>query len=212
MRKQVLNESAEQFHKWIKDIHEEAMSALKKAAETMKWFYDRTKGISIDYKIRDLVWLDTTNIQINCPTKKLSDHQYGLFEILEKIGKASYQLKLPAQWKQIHPVFNEVLLHPYVKPSSVLQKTDVPPPLDIINNIEEYEVEEIVDSKMYHGKLKYLVHWKGYPIEERTWEPIKNLSNSQEYIDEFHKKHPSAPQCTDTSQICFHETTPDNIP
>lgn len=89
---------------------------------------------------------------------------------------------------------------------------DVPPPLDIINNIEEYEVEEIVDSKMYRGKLKYLVHWKGYPIEERTWEPIKNLSNSQEYIDEFHKKHPSAPQHTDTSQICFHKTTPDNIP
>lgn len=211
-RKQVSNESAEQFHKRMKDIHGEATSALKKAAETMKRFYDRTKGISIDYKIGDLVWLDATNIQINRPAKKLSDRRYGPFEILEKIGKASYRLKLPAQWKRIHPVFNEVLLYPYVKPLSALQKTDVPPPPDIIDNVEEYEVEEIVDSKMYRGKLKYLVHWKGYPIEERTWEPVENLSNSQEYIDEFHKKHPSAPRRTDTSQIRFHKIVSDNIP
>ena len=105
-----------------------------------------------------------------------------------------------------------MLLHPYVKPLSILQKTDGPPPLDIINNIEEYEVKEIVDSKMYCGKLKYLVHWKGYPIKERTWEPVENLSNSQKYIDKFHKKHPSAPWHTDTSQIYFYETTADNIP
>ena len=105
-----------------------------------------------------------------------------------------------------------MLLHPYVKPSSALQKTDVPPPPDIIDNVEEYEVEEIVDSKMYRGKLKYLVHWKGYPIEERTWEPVENLSNSQEYIDEFHKKHPSAPRRADTSRIRFHKIVSDNIP
>ena len=54
-RKQVLNESAERFHKCMKDIHEEAMLSLKKTVETIKRFYDRTKGISIDYKIRDLV-------------------------------------------------------------------------------------------------------------------------------------------------------------
>ena len=76
--------------------------------------------------------------------------------------------------------------------SFVLQKTDVPPSLDIIDNVKEYKVEEIVDSKMYHGKFKYLVHWKGYLIEERTWKPVENLSNSQEYIDKFHKKYPSA--------------------
>ena len=89
-RKQVSNESAKQFYKHIKDIHKEAMSALKKAVETMKQFYNRSKGISINYKIRNLVWLNTTNIQINCPAKKLSDHQYGPFEILEKVGKALY--------------------------------------------------------------------------------------------------------------------------
>ena len=51
-----------------------------------------------------------------------------------------------------------MLLYLYVKPLSILQKTDVSPLPDIIDNIEEYKVEEIVDSKMYCGKLKYLVH------------------------------------------------------
>ena len=87
MRKQVSNKSAEQFYK---HIYEEATSALKKAVKTMKQVYDRTKGISINYKIRDLVWLNAINIQINCSAKKISDYCYGLFEILEKIGKASY--------------------------------------------------------------------------------------------------------------------------
>ena len=51
-----------------------------------------------------------------------------------------------------------------------------------------------MDSKIYCGKLKYLVHWKGYPIKERTWKLVENLSNSQKYIDEFHKKHLFATQ------------------
>ena len=63
----------------MKDVHDKAALALRKAVKTMKQFYDRTKGISIDYKIGDLVWLDATNIQINCPAKKLSDCHYGLF-------------------------------------------------------------------------------------------------------------------------------------
>ena len=105
-----------------------------------------------------------------------------------------------------------MLLHLYVKPLFILQKTDVSPLPNIIDNIEEYKVEEIVDSKIYYGKLKYLVHWKGYPIKERTWEPIENLSNCQKYIDKFYKKYPSAPWCINTSQICFHEIIHDNIP
>ena len=68
------NESAKQFHKCMKDIYKKAISALNKAVEAIKWFYSRSRGISISYKIGDLVWLDATNIQINCPTKKLSDY------------------------------------------------------------------------------------------------------------------------------------------
>jgi len=36
------------------------------------------------------------------------------------------------------------------------------------------------------------VSWKGY--NEETWEPEENVTHSEELLQEFHKRHPSAPQ------------------
>ncbi len=45
-----------------------------------------------------------------------------------------------------------------------------PPPLpEIIEDEEHYEVEEILDSRLYCGKLQYLVKWKGFGYEENSW-------------------------------------------
>ena len=69
----------------------------------------------------------------------------------------------------------------------------------------EYEVEQILDSRLYRGKLQYLVKWLGYTEEHNTWEPPSNLNNAQEAIDLFHKKHPSAPRNIHTLQhLLFH--------
>ena len=59
---------------------------------------------------------------------------------------------------------------------------------------EEYEVDAIIDSRIYKGKLQYLVHWKGYDESERTWEPVTNLKNSPEIVEQFHTSHPSTPR------------------
>ena len=34
-----------------------------------------------------------------------------------------------------------------------------------------YEIEKILDERRKHGRQEYLVHWKGYPEDEATWEP-----------------------------------------
>jgi hypothetical protein len=38
-----------------------------------------------------------------------------------------------------------------------------------------------------------LVHWEGYPTEEDTWEPIKNIKNAPELIKQFHRDYPDKP-------------------
>lgn len=40
----------------------------------------------------------------------------------------------------------------------------------IINKGIEWEVKNIINDKIFHGKLKYLVKWKGYNGTENIWE------------------------------------------
>jgi len=44
-----------------------------------------------------------------------------------------------------------------------------------------------LDRQKRRGKTKYLVKWKGYTVEENTWEGLENLKNMMEKIEEFEK-------------------------
>ncbi|XP_013146866.1 PREDICTED: chromobox protein homolog 1-like [Papilio polytes] len=52
---------------------------------------------------------------------------------------------------------------------------------------EEYEVEEVIDSKRIRGKLHYLIRWKGYSADNDTWEPENTLS-CPELINKFNEE------------------------
>lgn len=167
-------------------IREEAASSLKRATETMKEFYDQKRSDFQEYKVGDKVYVEASNISSMHPTKKLDNKRFGPFEIIENIGSSLYRLKLPGTWS-IHPVFNESLLTPDHPPEFPSQ--DKPPPPPSIENSEgnlEYNIEEIVDSRVdKKGRFEYLIKWKGYPSEENTWEPIRHLKNSQKTLVDY---------------------------
>ena len=72
-------------------------TSLKMAVEIMKWFYNRTKRESIQYKKDDKVWLKATNITTKHSMKKLDNKRLGPFKILEKVRKSAYHFKLFSQ-------------------------------------------------------------------------------------------------------------------
>ena len=118
-----------------------------------------------------------------------------------------YHLKLPTTWKKIHPVFNEALLTPHKPPVYPQQQLPQPAPPVIVKGDEEYEVDEILDSRMRNSKLQYLVCWKDYPARtDWTWELESNITHVPEVIKDFHTKNPSAPRRLplDTRTILFH--------
>ena len=66
-----------------------------------------------------------------------------------------------------------------------------PPPPVKIEGEREFEVAEILDSKIQRNRLFYLVDWLGYDASERSWQPAANLKNSPELLAEFHAKYPN---------------------
>ena len=62
-----------------------------------------------------------------------------------------------------------------------------PPPPDTSSEpgTLEYEVAEIIGKKRLKRKIYYLVTWKGYPEEETSWEPLENLKNCKDLVEEF---------------------------
>lgn len=56
-----------------------------------------------------------------------------------------------------------------------------------MNHLHEWEVEEIIDDKMIRNQPHHLIKWVGYGMESNSWEPIENLTNCQNLVDQYHQ-------------------------
>ena len=88
------------------------------------------------------MWLENKNIQLNRPSKKLDQKRYGPFRVSKDIGSGVFQLELLEGWA-IYNVFNEDLLTWCIEPKFKSQHEDPALLPTIINEEEEYEVEEV---------------------------------------------------------------------
>jgi chromobox protein 5 len=52
----------------------------------------------------------------------------------------------------------------------------------------EYYVEKVLDKRVIDGELRYLIKWDGWSEENNTWEPLENLGNIKNLIDEYEKE------------------------
>ena len=107
--------------------------------------------LSSKYSQGQCVWLEGKNLPISHRMIKLSPKRYGPFTITKLISPVTSQLDLPISWN-IHPVFHNSLLTPYIETNAHSPNFTRPPP-DLINGEAEYEVEAI-RSHCYFGKNK----------------------------------------------------------
>jgi hypothetical protein len=121
------------------------------------------------------------------PCAKLDYKRFGPFKIAKLVGLVACQLELPPQFK-IHNVFHVSLLEPYHENPIPKSHQESPAPVEIEGQ-EEFEVQEVLDSKKICGKLLYLVFWRGYPPSEATWELAGNLVHAQDLVNRFHQRY-----------------------
>ena len=142
------------------------------------------------FQIGDEVWLLRRHIHTTRPSSKLDFKRLRRFRILEKISSHAYKLDLPASMK-CHPVFYVSLFKPAAIDPLKGQKRPQPPPI-IVDDEQEWEVEEIVDSKIVRRNLKNLVRWVGH--DELTWEPANLLKNVPLLVQHFHTQYTAKPK------------------
>ena len=132
----------EEFMKHLQKSWKYAAHAMEESQKNMKWQFDKKRWNPQGLKAGDQVWLENKNIQLNWPSKKLDNKRYRSFRITKNIGSGVFQLELLEEW-MIHDVFNKDLLTQCVEPKFQGQHKDPALPPTIINEKEEYEVEEV---------------------------------------------------------------------
>ena len=164
----------------LKQARDEALAAHERTQQMMK---ERITTRFTPWKVGDKVWLDSRNLRLHYPTKKLAPRREGPFEISHVISLLAYCLRLPLTWK-IHNVFHASLLSTYQETAEHGPNFINPPPEEI-DGEEEYEVANILSHWGTPGRRMYLVSWKGYSSAENTWEPEMNLQHAQTLLKKY---------------------------
>ncbi|MBW0542767.1 hypothetical protein O181_082482 [Austropuccinia psidii MF-1] len=178
----------------FQSVQQDVKRELEVAISRCKSYAYKSRASPPVFNPGDMVWLSSENIKSTRPAKRLSERWLGPFPILKKFSTHAYPLKLPCQWKSIHPVFHISLLEP-VKTSTSPNRHQGPPPPINIEEEEEWEVSQTLDSKLKRRKLWYLVEWKCFSqdSERSTWKPAENLNNCPQFVKDFHSMYPDKP-------------------
>ena len=186
---------ADKFAARMEQILDIARSELKAAQARYEDQANRKRQPARCYKVGQYVWLDARNIHTARPQKKLDWKYLGPFRVSAVVSSHAYRLELPASMR-IHPVFYVDRLRPADNVPLPGQRPGPPPHIEV-DGVEEYEVEEIVDSyweRRGRGgpRLKYIVKWVG--DDNPTAEPAAYLENAAQLVENFHRRYPNKPR------------------
>ena len=145
--------------------------------------------VTPDFVIGDKVFVKSDHIRTTRPSKKLAEKYLGPFEIIAQAGTHSFTLHLPSSMRAIYLVFHVSMLEPST-PNPFPAREAIPEPPVILDGEPEYEVSEILDSKIdkrRRCRLQYLVRWAGYEgtDEETSWLLASELGHALEVVSDF---------------------------
>ena len=149
---------------------------------------DKNRKEAEEYRVGDKILISTKDFLMELMkkvTKKLTEKFIGPYVVRKIVPKNAVELELPASLR-IHPVVNVRRIVKYREQIEGQKK--IPLPSIKVSSEKKYEVEEILNRQERRGKMKYLMKWKGYTMEENTWEGLENLKNVREKIEEFEKE------------------------
>ena len=135
-----------------------ARESLVKTREQMIQQTNKHKK-KVDYKIESKMFLNEWNIITAKSFKKLDNKMLNLFINLDLID-SSYKLKL-SETMHVHDIFHSDLLHLIINDLLSDQKNEFLKSI-MINDEDEWKINDILNFQRYKRRLQYWVKWKSY--------------------------------------------------
>ncbi|XDV34465.1 hypothetical protein PO909_004623 [Leuciscus waleckii] len=181
-----------------------AREALSRTGERNRASADRHRSRPPLYVCGQKVWLSTKDIPLRLPARKLGPKFIGPYIITKVLNPVTVRLKLPPQFKRIHPVFHVSKVKPVIR-SPLQPQTSAPPPPRLVEGLPAYTVRRLLDVRRRGRGHQYLVDWEGYDPEERCWIPSRDVLD-RALIDQFHRRHDRCmwfPGCVPSLRVEF---------
>ena len=157
-----------------------ACEALTKTWEQMMNQANKHRK-KINYKIESKMFLNEWNIITARLFKKLNDKMLNSFQITDSVD-LFYKLKL-SETMCIHNVFHSELLRSVVNNSLSDQKNESSRSI-VINDEDEWKIDDILNFWWYQRWLQYRVKWKNYDNDLNWYNADDDeFMNAQEMID-----------------------------
>jgi hypothetical protein len=184
-------EAAAALAERMQAITAEAQAAIGQAQQ-MQEYYANLKRRGETFEVGDQVMLSTEHALPDAlrirPTRKFTPRYSGPYTITKKISDVVYVLDLPENM-HIHPVFHISKLKRFHRREGEPNADEQMPPPIIVDDHEEWEVEEILAKRKTKKGIEYLIKWASYPEEASSWQPIRNVVNAPEKVREFEEKN-----------------------
>ena len=170
----------------VKSLHEMRLTLAdrwRRITESSQKAYNK-KHDPKSYNVGDLVMLNTKNLKLKRPSKKLTPRFVGPFKINDKIGTQAYRLFLPTSYR-IHPTVHVSLLEPYhARAGDEVAEAMMQAP-ELVDDEEEWVVEEIIDRVRSNKGVWYQVKWANWGPEYNQWVPEADMEHAQELREEY---------------------------
>ncbi|PKI41787.1 hypothetical protein CRG98_037822 [Punica granatum] len=151
---------------------------LQRARKMMKLQADKKRS-DRKFSIGDMVFLKLQPYRQGSVTargsEKLSPKYYGPYQIMDRIGKVAYKLKLPSS-DQVHPVFHVSRLKKAIGTATC--SSELPIPYDT-SECRPLQPLAILERRMVKrgnkATAQLLVHWSNTSSNDATWEYADEL-------------------------------------
>ncbi len=178
---------------WVEDIFDHMNKTLIFACEALIKIQKQMMNQAnkhrkkINYEIESKMFLNKWNIVTARLFKKLNDKMLDSFQITDSVD-SFYKLKL-SETMHIHDVFHSELLRSVVNDSLSDQKNELSRSI-VINDEDEWKIDDILNFRWYQRQFQYQVKWKSYDNDLNWYNADDDeFMNAQEMIDEFHIRY-----------------------